>query len=309
VWIWKQPQPQRKKMMNDAMLPVVVSQCRALVPIEDYAQDFEDRIDDTLIVAIQRESIRAQDELEASRRKIGVTVHSCAMRHPHIAAMLRSKLNTLRELRGQAAVEEGRDPMTGAPTQQKEITQEDLVAQIQAQAKEQEAQKELWKNLGPNTQKRLKRLMRTISKLCHPDTTKDPNLHDVFKISKRIFDVGDIDTLEQINRDVANYVYLKRDKHKFRDFKRQTIKNLKGQRSAILSQLQQIQSSLEWGCVRALESGQDTEQAYLTLALAQMQNLDREIRKISEQQFRTTVVQATASGFRFYGNGSSGTSF
>ena len=295
------PNQQQPKMSEN--LPMVISTCRELMVIENHA-DFMDQYDDAMMRTAQKELIQVQDELDATHRKIGVTVHQMACRHPLLASMMRTKLNELRRLKGTPEAQPDQDPMTGHSTESKDLTDEDLVAELKAREQEEEARKEAWKRLGPSTQKRLKRAMRHISSYCHPDVTKDTNLHDVFKIAKRIFDSGDIDTLDDVVRDVDHYRRVRKDKYKFRDFKRQTTNNFKAQRAAVLSQVQQIHTSLEWRCVKALENGEPTETHYHMLVMAHMENLDRQIKQIREQQYRTTAVYATPDGFKvFRGSG------
>lgn len=284
-------------------LPMVISTCRALAVIENHP-DLLDVYDDHMMRLAQKELVQSQDELDSTHRKIGVTVHQLACRHPLLAEMLRTKLNQLRRLKGTEEAGPEQDPMTGGSMSAKDPTEEDLVAELKAREEEETARKEAWKRLGPTTQKRLKRAMREISAHCHPDVTKDANLHDVFKIAKRIYDSGDIDTLDDVVRDVAHYRKVRRDKYRFRDFKRQTTNNFKAQRAAVLSQVQQIHTSLEWRCVKALESGEPTETHYHLLVMAHMENLDRQIKAVQEQQFRTTAVYATPAGFQvFRGSG------
>lgn len=101
----------------------------------------------------------------------------------------------------------------------------------------------------------LKECYRYVASKCHPDKTTDINLHEFSPIANEAYANHDLDTLRFLKKSVQEYLHMKKNKKRIRDFFRERIRFMRATLEALQEQLNNVVQSRQYTLVQHYESG------------------------------------------------------
>jgi hypothetical protein len=179
-------------------------------------------------------------------------------------------------------IKELEERLTGRSSQSfLELTPEEIIEKVRKENEEKSRSKakEAATLKEKMTKADCKKLYLKLSKLCHPEKTKDRHLNGIFTLVVAAYRNLNYSTLQNLLENVESYLQIKTSKRAFKQSIRQMIQNLKSQNKLIVRRKEEFKTSVGGTLLSLYNEGKidEAKTVYLKLLEQQKFNLYSEL--------------------------------